>query len=123
MDDPENELPGDPFETFQTTGEVAAYVWHKLGKDGLRQLLAHPPKDTTREDLLDISAELSGAGLGRAAAVVDELAATALPMTDMAFCPYKDTDAASAWHSANVTAWLRSQERHQREREAKRRKP
>jgi hypothetical protein len=35
MDYPENELPDDPFDTFQTTGEVAAYIWHKFGETGL----------------------------------------------------------------------------------------
>jgi hypothetical protein len=101
----------DPFDQFESPAEVCAYVHRKLGEDSLRQLLAHPPKGTTREDLLDTAAELSGAGLKQAATIVSELAATALPMDDISFCVYTP-DA-----PANVAAWLRSTRRRQLARE------
>src|SRR6476661_2256435 len=105
----------DPFDQFNSPAEVYAYTHRKLGEDALRDLLARPPKGTTREDLLDAAAELSGAGLGgRAAAVVSEFAAGALPMDDMSFCVYTPDV------PANVAAWLRSTQRRQQERELKR---
>jgi hypothetical protein len=91
----------DPFDQFESPAEVCAYVHRKLGEDGLRQLLTHSPKNPTREDLLDVRAELSGAGLVQAATIVSELAATALP-TDV---------------PPNVAAWLRSTRRRQLDRQ------
>jgi hypothetical protein len=109
------ELPGrdDPFDEFETVAEVCAYIHRKLGEEGLRLLLTQPaPRGTAlnRDDLLDIAAELSGAGLSKAAAVVSEIAATRLPMDDLSFCAYTPDV------PANQRAWLRAQQRRQAQR-------
>jgi hypothetical protein len=59
----------------------------------------------------------------KASAIVTEIAATKPSALDVTtFCPYPDTDADSVFHTANVTAWLRSTERRMKAAEAKRRK-
>jgi hypothetical protein len=110
------ELPDNPFDEFQTIGEVVAYVWHKEGEGALRELMALsiPGHPYTKEDLLDCAAELKSAGLGEAAAVLTDLSSGALPMTDWSFCVY------SADVPANRKSWLRAQQQRQAEREIKR---
>lgn len=102
----------DEYDAFQSPAEVYAFVFSKEGESGLRELLARPLKDRTQEDLLDASAELAGAGLSAAAAVVTECAAAVLPMTDLSFCCYTaDVPANRAsWQglSADARASVRS---------------
>jgi hypothetical protein len=109
------ELPDDVFDEFASCAEIFAFIHHREGETGLRQLLAMPLKDRTREDLQDAAAELQSAGLNAVAAIVTEAAARALPMTDWSFCCYSP-DAGRA----NRESWLRSQQRRQRDREIKR---
>jgi hypothetical protein len=110
------ELPGDPFDEFETIGEVCAFVYSKCGEDALRELLARPipGHPYTREDLLDCASELKSAGLSQVAAIVTDLSSNALPMDDMSFCVYTPDV------PANVTAWLRSTRSRQQERQAAR---
>ena len=102
---------------------MLGFTYRKTGEDGLRTLLAPDDSDPprfNREDALDGAGELQQAGMLRASAIVTELAAQLPSMVDLRFCPYKPpmyTD------QNNVKAWLRSQERRQHEREAKRLNP
>src|SRR6476620_1322351 len=110
-----------PFDQFDIP-EVCAFIHKKWGPDALRELLARPIRAAdgkgnvvqSREDWLDISAELQAAGLSKVAAVVDEFAAAALPMTDWSFCCFtSDTP-------TNRKAWLAAQRQRQTQREEKR---
>jgi hypothetical protein len=116
MSDLDNRLAGEepePIDQFESPAEIYAYVHKKCGEGALRDLLARPLKGVTRtrEDLLDDAGELKGAGLSQVATIVTELAAAALPMTDMSFCRYTSDV------PANVAAWLRSMQRRQVERQ------
>ena len=116
----------DPFDEFETGGEIAAFIYRKLGEDGLRQLLEHDGTTyitrSSRDSLLDVAAELSAAGLRKAARIATEIAATKPPMTDLeAFCPYMVPPYVNKpGNEHNVTCWLRSQRHLQRKRELKR---
>ena len=82
-----SETSPDLFDEFQSAGEVAAYVFHKLGEAGLRDLLTND--GTSREWTEDVVAELSAAGLGGASAIAAEVASSKPSMVDVeAFCPY-----------------------------------
>jgi hypothetical protein len=92
------------------------------GEAGLRQLLTHP--DGTREWLQDIACELQSAGLGKASAIVLELAANRPPAADLeAFCPYlKAPYAGQVGNNRNIEAWQRAEERRQSDAAHKRRR-
>jgi len=127
MDDVDDRLTGEeanPFDKFSVP-EVAAFIHRKLGPDALRELLARPIKDLdgkstlvqSKEDWLDVSAELRGCGLNAVADVTDEFAAAAKPMDDLSFCAYRVTDPSNA---TNIRAWLRAQQQRQAQRAIKR---
>ena len=119
------ELPDDPFGQFETTGEVAAYVWHKCGEDGLRQLLEHDVSNPilSREDVMDAADELGRAGLRKAASIATEMAATKPPMTDLSFCCYtKPPYVGQVGNVRNIEAWQRAEERRQSDAAHKRRR-
>lgn len=71
---PQTEEP-DPFAGFGAA-ELFGFIHHKLGEEGLRELLTMMAKDnTTAEFLQDAAAELEQAGLAKPAAIVAEIAA------------------------------------------------
>jgi len=126
MNDPDDSLPleeAGPFDKFSIP-ETAAFIFKKYGPDALRELLSRPIKDLdgkstlirSKEDWLDYSAELKGAGLSACAAVVDEFAAAAPTMDSMVFCVYVDTPS----NQTNIGHWRRCQQRRQEQRQAAR---
>lgn len=105
MASPQTEEP-DPFAGFGA-GELFGFVHHKLGEEGLRELLAMlANSSTTREFLQDASDELDAAGLSRPAAIVAKFAAKAPSELDVG-CPYPDgSKEAKIWRHK----WLQKQE-------------
>jgi hypothetical protein len=88
----------DPFDVFQTTDEVMAWVYRETGAEGLReylQMMVLEPQ-ATPSILLKAAAELEAAGLMKAAAMVTEAVAT-IPEPE---CPFPEG-------SANGRDWLR----------------
>jgi hypothetical protein len=128
---PTNGEAPNPYEVFETIGELAAFVYRKEGVDGLRQLL-HYDGDTrvtrwSREQMLDVADELNAAGLRKAAAITAEIAATKPLMTDMVFCPYLVPPySETPGNQHNISCWLRAeqhrQQRWQRRRALKRKR-
>ncbi len=96
----------DPWEQFETLGEILGFVHKQHGTDGILEVLKRDTKGKfTREVLQQAASELKAAGLTKAAAVVAEFAASAPSMLDLRFCPYP------ADEEYNVNAWLRRQQR------------
>jgi hypothetical protein len=112
-----------PFDKFSIP-EVAAFIFKKYGADALRELLSRPIPDLdgkstliqSKEDWLDVSAELRGCGLNAVADVTDEFASRAPEMTDMSFCVYVDTPQ----NATNRRSWLRAQQQGQARRAERR---
>jgi hypothetical protein len=97
-----NGYDGDPWEQFETLGEIVGFVHKQHGVAGIIEVLKRDTKsEFTREDLQDAASELKAAGLTKAAAVVTEAAASAPSMFDLRYCPYPAND------EYNVQAWLR----------------
>jgi hypothetical protein len=100
----------DPFDAFETTAELAAFVHRKFGEEGLRQCLAMLD-DPHREFLQEDADELAAVGLSKAAAILAEVAAKSLPEAER--CPYEEG-------STNAKAWHSALERRQRRRQTER---
>ncbi len=95
--------PVEPFDAFQTAGEIFGFVYAKLGADALRELLAaDAERPSTSESLSDAAAELDAVGLNKAAAIVREFAAIA--PSEMDLSPYP-------LGTINHRAWLASMKR------------
>jgi hypothetical protein len=125
--DPDRFLPEEPspFDVFESIAEVIGFIHRQFGEGGVRDLLTRDSSSTliAREYLLDAACELQQAGLGRASAIVAEIAATKPSMVDMAFCPYRvapyvDTPG----NETNIKAWQRAEERRQSDAAHKRRR-
>ena len=113
MNSPEAPLEADPFDLFESNGELCGYIFKKCGETGLRQLLAYG--GTSKEWCLDIVAELDRVGLRRAAIIAAEVAASKLPADDLSLCPYQaEPYRGSPGYAVNVKSWQQAQERRQR---------
>ena len=100
------------FDAFETFGGLTAFIFHKYGADGLRQVFAVDTESEntfTREFLEDTANELAALDLNKAAAIVADVAATKPSMLDL--CPY-DTDTADgrSW-LANTKSQLKRRQR------------
>ena len=94
-----------PFDVFESTTELAAFVFAKYGADGLRQVLEASGQD--RESLESDATELEEVGLGKVAAIVLAVAANKPSSEDR--CPYEPG-------STNARAWYASRARQPRQR-------
>lgn len=92
----------DPFAHANSPSAIMAYVFSKMGKDGLKALLSQA--ETDKESLERDAAELDAVGLPEVAAIVLEAAAGALPVHVM-HCPYAETD------THNYDSWQASHQR------------
>jgi hypothetical protein len=71
----------NPWEQFETLGEIFGFVHKQHGLDGVRRTLELDTEGVfTREALHDAARELKAAGLTKAAAVVAEFAANSPSM-------------------------------------------
>jgi len=83
-----------------------AYVFSKMGKNGLKALLSQV--ETDKESLERDAAELDDVGLPDVATIVMKAAASALPAHVM-HCPYAETD------TRNYESWMAAYQRRSRE--------
>jgi hypothetical protein len=97
---------------FASLGALFAYEHHSHGAAHLERVLAALVEagDTRREFVLRAAAELKVLNHG-AADIVLAAAAKCPAMTDLRFCSYDESR-----DSANVQAWLRTQERQVRKK-------
>jgi hypothetical protein len=93
----------DPFDAFETSAEIFAFVFKKGGARDLRRLLDMPPGErATREYLEATAAELEQVGLPQVAAIVAEYAPTRPSRLDL--CPHEPG-------STDAKFWLDSERR------------
>jgi hypothetical protein len=92
----------DPFDKADSPSAIMAYVFSKMGKDGLKALLSQVEAD--KDSLERDAAELDAVGLAEVAAIVLEAAASALPASVM-HCPYAEDDL------HNFQSWQASHQR------------
>jgi hypothetical protein len=79
----------DPFERADSPAAIMAYVYAKMGADGLMALLSQVVTD--KESLEQDAAELNAVGLPDVATIVLEASANALPASIL-HCPYAASD-------------------------------
>jgi hypothetical protein len=79
----------DPFDKADSPSAIMAYVFSKMGKDGLIALFSQV--ETDKESLERDAAELDAVGLPEVAAIVLEAAANTLP-ANILHCPYAEYD-------------------------------
>jgi hypothetical protein len=104
----------NPWEQFETLGEIFGFVHKQHGLDGVRRTLELDTEGVfTREALHDAARELKAAGLTKAAAVVTEFAANSPSMLDLRYCDYATQEpyVSSPDNHYNIEAWRRSQRR------------